>query len=202
MHEEDYGVLWKHTDRRSGHVEVRRSRRLVISSFIDARKLRLRLFWYLYQDGTIQCEVKLTGIMSMGAQHEGEDPRHGVKCAPGSTHRITSTSSTRAWIWRSTAAATPCSKSTACRIHSSGQSVRKRVACRAHAAAPRNRGAAGHRSEPRADWKICNQGRRNAVGDPVGYKLMPGENVHHMFHDDAVALKRGGFIKHHLWVTQ
>ena len=31
MHEEDYGVLWKHTDFRTGKVEVRRSRRLVIS---------------------------------------------------------------------------------------------------------------------------------------------------------------------------
>jgi Cu2+-containing amine oxidase len=31
MHEEDYGLLWKHLDYRSGHVESRRSRRLVIS---------------------------------------------------------------------------------------------------------------------------------------------------------------------------
>src|SRR5262249_10673687 len=32
MHEEDYGILWKHTDRRLNVPEVRRSRRLVISS--------------------------------------------------------------------------------------------------------------------------------------------------------------------------
>ena len=32
MHEEDYGILWKHTDRRLNKPEVRRSRRLVISS--------------------------------------------------------------------------------------------------------------------------------------------------------------------------
>ena len=32
MHEEDYGILWKHTDWRDGSGEVRRSRRLVISS--------------------------------------------------------------------------------------------------------------------------------------------------------------------------
>ena len=31
---------------------------------------------------------------------------------------------------------------------------------------------------------------------------LPGENVHHMFHEDAPALKRAGFIAHHLWVTQ
>jgi primary-amine oxidase len=33
IHEEDYGVLWKHTDRRLPNApEVRRSRRLVVSS--------------------------------------------------------------------------------------------------------------------------------------------------------------------------
>lgn len=32
MHEEDFGILWKHTDRRIGKPEVRRSRRLVVSS--------------------------------------------------------------------------------------------------------------------------------------------------------------------------
>jgi len=31
LHEEDYGILWKHTDWRTEHVDVRRSRRLVIS---------------------------------------------------------------------------------------------------------------------------------------------------------------------------
>ena len=31
MHEEDHGMLWKHTDWRTDEVEVRRSRRLVIS---------------------------------------------------------------------------------------------------------------------------------------------------------------------------
>ena len=32
IHEEDYGMLWKHWDFRTGHSEVRRSRRLVVSS--------------------------------------------------------------------------------------------------------------------------------------------------------------------------
>ena len=31
VHEEDAGMLWKHTDTRLGHVEVRRNRRLVLS---------------------------------------------------------------------------------------------------------------------------------------------------------------------------
>ena len=31
LHEEDAGILWKHTDYRSGHAEVRRGRCLVLS---------------------------------------------------------------------------------------------------------------------------------------------------------------------------
>ena len=52
MHEEDYGILWKHTDRRTGTPEVRRSRRLVISSISTVGNYEYGFFWYLYQDGT------------------------------------------------------------------------------------------------------------------------------------------------------
>ena len=43
MHEEDTGVLWRHIEWRDGTGEVRRSRRLVISSLLGDRELRLRL---------------------------------------------------------------------------------------------------------------------------------------------------------------
>ena len=46
MHEEDYGILWKHTDRRSGKPEVRRSRRLVISSVSTVENYEYGFFWY------------------------------------------------------------------------------------------------------------------------------------------------------------
>ena len=67
MHEEDYGILWKHTDRRLPESpQVRRSRRLVVSSISTVENYEYGFFWYLYQDGTIQFEVKLTGILSLG----------------------------------------------------------------------------------------------------------------------------------------
>src|SRR5437764_672858 len=82
MHEEDYGILWKHTDRRLPTPEVRRSRRLVISSVSTVENYEYGFFWYLYQDGNIQLEVKLTGILSLGAFRDGERPTHGVLVAP------------------------------------------------------------------------------------------------------------------------
>ena len=63
MHEEDFGILWKHYDEATGHVEVRRARRLVISSIVTAANYEYAFYWYLYQDGTIEVEVKLTGVV-------------------------------------------------------------------------------------------------------------------------------------------
>lgn len=42
------------------------------------------LFWYLYQDGTIQHEVKLTEILSTNGLSEGEGPQpdYSVLMAP------------------------------------------------------------------------------------------------------------------------
>ena len=62
--------------------EVRRSRRLVISSISTVENYEYGFFWYLYQDGNIQFEVKLTGILSLGAFQPGEKPTYGVLVAP------------------------------------------------------------------------------------------------------------------------
>ena len=51
MHEEDTGIAWKHTDFRTEAVEVRRRRRLVISSIVTVGNYEYGYFWYLYNDG-------------------------------------------------------------------------------------------------------------------------------------------------------
>ena len=83
MHEEDTGIGWKHTDFRTGDVEVRRQRRLVISSIATVGNYEYGYFWYLYTDGTIEYDIKLTGVISTGALPEGVKPKHGTLVAPG-----------------------------------------------------------------------------------------------------------------------
>ena len=70
MHEEDYGIQWKHHDASSQTTEVRRSRRLVISSIFTVGNYDYGFYWYLYLDGTIQMEIKLTGIVGVSAVTE------------------------------------------------------------------------------------------------------------------------------------
>lgn len=82
MHEEDYGLLWKHTDL-EGRPDSRRSRRLVISYFSTIGNYDYGFFWYLYLDGTIQSEAKATGIVFNGAGIPGEENPHAREVAPG-----------------------------------------------------------------------------------------------------------------------
>ena len=117
MHEEDYGVGWKHTDFRTEKVEVRRSRRLVVSCFATVGNYEYGFFWYLYTDGTIQYEVKLSGVLSTGALAEASSRGTASSSRPASTARTTSTSSTCGWTCRSTANATPSTRSTPRRCH-------------------------------------------------------------------------------------
>ena len=68
-------MLWRHIEWRDGSGEVRRSRRLVISSFSAIGNYDYGFFWYLYQDGTIAFEVKLTGVLSTGGGRARRAPR-------------------------------------------------------------------------------------------------------------------------------
>ena len=77
IHEEDDGVLWKHVDHQEG-AEVRRSRRLVISVHVTVANYEYLVYWRLYQDGSIECHVRATGIMVVGHLPEGAPAVHGT----------------------------------------------------------------------------------------------------------------------------
>jgi primary-amine oxidase len=50
-------------------------------------------------------------------------------------------------------------------------------------------------------WKIINPGVTNALGEPVGYKFLPGDNSIPFASPNAWWRKRAGFVNHHVWVT-
>jgi primary-amine oxidase len=82
IHEEDYGILWKHTDSFAGTSETRRQRRIVISFFVTVGNYDYGFYWYLYLDGTIQLEAKATGIVFTSG-HPGGDYPYASELAPG-----------------------------------------------------------------------------------------------------------------------
>ena len=83
MHEEDYGILWKHTEPSSVGAHVRRSRRLVVSYFSTIGNYDYGFYWYFYLDGSIQLEAKATGIVFVGGGIPGSTNAHAPEIAPG-----------------------------------------------------------------------------------------------------------------------
>jgi primary-amine oxidase len=80
IHEEDNAVLWKHVDADTG-AEVRRMRRLTVSFHVTVANYEYLVYWRLYQDGNIECEVRATGIMvttPVAPEPIGPDNPHGL----------------------------------------------------------------------------------------------------------------------------
>jgi primary-amine oxidase len=202
LHEEDFGVLWRHIEWRTGEGEVRRSRRLVISSFAAIGNYDYGFFWYLYQDGTIAYEVKLTGVLSTGAVGPDERPRHGTLVAPGlnaMVHQhyfnvrldldIDGLANTVDEVW--TEAVPPGPENP----HGNAFAVHRRPL--------RTEAEAQRRVDPSSArwWEIVNRQVRHRLGEPVAYRLIPGENAVPYARPNAAVMKRAGFIGNHLWVT-
>ncbi|MGQ4618552.1 primary-amine oxidase [Nocardia sp. R7R-8] len=202
MHEEDFGVLWKHTDLWSGSQVVRRQRRLVISFFTTIGNYDYGFFWYLYLDGTIQFEVKATGIVFTSA-YPGPDYPYASELAPGlgapyHQHLF----SARLDMM----------------VDGPGNRVEE-VESRRVAMGPGNphgnaftlaRTALTRESEAQryADnrvgrtWHIVNPTVTNRLGRPVGYALHPESRETLLADEESSIAKRAGFATKHLWVTR
>ena len=83
IHEEDAGIAWKHYDFRTERTETRRTRKLVISSITTVGNYEYCSYWYLFQDGTIEFEMKATGIINTVAVVPGSEQKYGTEVAPG-----------------------------------------------------------------------------------------------------------------------
>jgi primary-amine oxidase len=203
VHEEDYGILWKHFDWRTGYSEVRRSRRLVVSFIATVGNYEYGFYWYFYQDGTIQLEVKLTGIASNGAVPPGEKPRWGELVAPQVYAPIHQhffnvrldmmVDGLHNSVYEVNTVADP-----------PGPENPHRNAFHTEATPLRCESEAQRIIDPLAGrfWTIVNPSVRNRLGEPVGYKLMPGENVLPFAAGDASVTRRAAFMTKHLWVTR
>ncbi|MVT64507.1 primary-amine oxidase [Bradyrhizobium pachyrhizi] len=202
MHEEDYGILWKHYEFRNGLFEVRRSRRLVISFFATVGNYDYGFYWYLYQDGTIQLEAKLTGIIQTAAVHGGEPYRWGGMVddnLAGPTHQHFfnvrmhmdlddggNTVTEHEFAQRPWGADNP---------YGNAFDLRSRTLSRELDACSIADGRVGRY------WKITNPNATNSVGSPPGYKLIVTPSPLMLAQEGSSVHRRAGFATRHIWVT-
>nr|UNJ44780.1 copper-containing amine oxidase 2 [Heliotropium indicum] len=207
MHEEDHGILWKHQDWRTGLSEVRRSRRLTISFMCTVANYEYGFYWHLYQDGKIEAEVKLTGILSMGALQPGETRKYGTIIAPGLYAPVH-----QHFFVARMDMAIDCRPGEAhnqvvevnVKIDEPGKDNVHNNAFYAEETLLKSELEAMRDCDPNSarHWIVRNTRIVNRTGQPTGYRLVPGSNCPPLARPEAMFLRRAAFLNHNLWVTK
>jgi primary-amine oxidase len=202
LHEEDAGILWKHYDQRTDKTEVRRSRRLVISSISTIGNYEYGFYWMFQQDGTMELEVKATGIVQTGALHDGETNRHGTTLGPnlyaphhqhffcvrldpmvdGIENRVTEVNTH----------ADPMGETNP--YGNAFYPVKTTFETEQQAIRDLN-------LETARSWLIESSTTKNALGGTPAYRLVPGENCKPYAQPGSSIETRAKYMFHHLWVT-
>jgi primary-amine oxidase len=201
LHEEDAGVLWKHVDPKAG-TETRRMRRLVVSFVVTVANYEYLVYWRFYQDGSIECEVRLTGIPIVGFFGDGEAPPYGALVdrrtyAPYHQHLIVARLDLDI----------DGEANTVYEVHSEAVPIGPENPFGTAMIAPstplRTEAEAQQTADPMSQryWKVVNHGSRNALGEPVAYKLLPTSSPPAFVSPESPAMKRAGVVGKHLWVT-
>ncbi|MCD7465429.1 hypothetical protein HAX54_001275 [Datura stramonium] len=206
LHEEDHGILWKHQDWRTGLAEVRRSRRLTVSFICTVANYEYGFYWHFYQDGKIEAEVKLTGILSLGALLPGEVRKYGTTIAPGLYAPVH-----QHFFVARMDMAVDCKAGEShnqvvevnARVEPPGENNVHNNAFYAEERLLRTELEAMRDCNPLTarHWIIRNTRTVNRTGQLTGYKLVPGTNCLPLAGSEAKFLRRAAFLKHNLWVT-
>ncbi len=201
IHEEDDAILWKHVDEIAG-AEVRRSRRLVVSFHATVANYEYLVYWRFYQDGSIECEVRATGIMVTTSFAEGEQPPYGALVdrrtyAPYHQHFLVArldfdVDGEGNTVYMSESEALPVGPENPYGL----ALVQRNTPLRTE-----EEGKQDYDWQTQRSWKVVNDNARNGLGTSTAYKLVPGACLPAMLDPSSPVLERAGVIGHTLWVT-
>jgi primary-amine oxidase len=201
IHEEDNAVLWKHVDVQVG-AEVRRARRLVLSFHVTVANYEYLVYWRLYQDGNIECEVRATGIMVTTHFDEGRQPPYGTLVdertyAPFHQHFLVARLDLDVDGEANTVHVTESEALPVGPDNPHGLAlVQRSTPLRSE-----QDGKQDYDWSVQRAWKVVNASTTNSLGTPAGYKLVPGGCFPPMLDAGSPVLKRAQVIGHTLWVT-
>ncbi|WP_307783137.1 MULTISPECIES: primary-amine oxidase [unclassified Streptomyces] len=201
LHEEDYGILWKHTDLWAGSVETRRQRRMVLSFFTTVGNYDYGFYWYLYLDGTIEFEAKATGVVFTSA-HPGGDYPYATELAPGLGAPYHQHLFSARLDMAVDGPVNRVEEIETVRVPMGPDNLRgnafalKRTALTRESEAQRMADAGVDRV-----WHISNPGSLNRLGRPVAYALHPEGKPALLADPESSIAARAAFATKHLWVT-
>lgn len=210
LYERDGGVLWRHGE--EAGVQARRARQLVLGTTSTLGNYDYGLNWVFHQDGSLEMEALLTGVMLTRGVRQTMEPQHGEGAPEQYGHlvapHLVAVHHQHFFNFRlDMDIERPASNSA---VELNTQPV---------AMGPANPAGNGFRmsetllpTELQAQrdlnlatdrrWKVINSQLRNGHGRPVGYTLVPGENAVPQQAPASTIRRRAGFTNHHLWVTR
>jgi len=202
IHEEDAGILAKHTEMWTGLEYTRRNRRLVLSFFSTLGNYDYGFYWYLYLDGTIEFEAKATGIVVV-RRDPGDDYPYASQVGPevsapfhqhlfcarldmaidGLTNRVEEEDFVRVPIGPG---------------NERGNAFRRSRTVIAR----ESEGAREADMRVGRTWIVSNPDSRNRLGHPTAYRLIPRGNPMLLAAPESSIAKRAVFATKDLWVTR
>ncbi len=208
IYERDGGLLWKHAEAPDQN-DSRRARQLVLSSVTSLGNYDYGFNWIFHQDGTLEQETLLTGIMSTKAVERVSDAIpghaegiHGHLVMPNveAVHHqhffnfrldldVDGTQNSVVEMNSETVPAGPSNPY-------GNAFVMKETLLATEKAAKRALNFASSRR-----WKIINPRSLNSLGQSTGFTLLTGESVLPLVLPDSWVLQRGGLAGFPVWVT-
>jgi primary-amine oxidase len=213
VYERDGGLLWKHYDMYSGQNQSRRARQLVVFFIATIGNYDYALNWVFHQDGVLEADAALTGIMlakgAAQARVSGHDGGHdGIfpsghlvaanVVAPHHQHFFNfrldldvdgPANSVREMNTRAGAAGRDNPSQNAMVMEETEF--------------PSERRASRSLDLPSArHWLVVNPTEQNALGHHTSYILVPSGNALPYVAPSSEVRKRAGFINSHFWATR
>lgn len=204
-HEQDDGILWKHTNFRTKNAVVARSRLLILQTIITVNNYEYIFAFQFGQDASIHYEVRATGIMSTCPIDIGDSVPYGTVVAPG----VMAPYHQHLFCLRIDPAidgflnslaledshAMPIDDPDIHNPHGVGYITSSQIVEEEQGLDP---DIAKNRS-----FKIINEKRLNPInGKPVGFKLYPAYSQMLLAHPSSFHAKRSEYAKHAVWVSR
>jgi len=203
IYERDAGILWKHNELEGGHNETRRARELVLSSVATISNYDYCFNWVFHQDGVLETEVILTGIV----EPQGAPPGDTPKFAQRLTRNLAAVNHQHWFNFRLDIDVDGAADNSVVEMNAETLAegrdnpynrafVEKENTLTTEQQAQRQLNMTTGRM-----WKVINGSVKNALGEPVGYALITGENSLPFLPPDSWPRRRMGYVSAHLWVT-
>jgi primary-amine oxidase len=175
---------------------------LTISFHVTVANYEYLMYWRLYQDGNIECEVRATGIMvttplAPGAPHPNGTLVDERTYAPFHQHFLVArldmdVDGTANTVVMSESYAEPMGPDNPYGLSLVTRNVPLRT---------ESEGMQDVDFDTQRSWKVVNPNVTNGLGTHPAYKLVPGGAIPAMFDPASPVMKRANVIGHTLWVT-